>query len=248
MAITYAQTPREQFRDLVPTFRNADIVALMQPLVLLHQQIHSNGSLADRSGSDTAFRNLILKHMFKADSIRGRVTYNLSNAKLAALTIPEVDAALKQELAKAQELDNLTEGASPAAGDTVVATTTQNIDVPWMFDGTDQSGIIRLNSELEPRFVSGPGYLAFGAINEAIVACTTCESRFNAQFLSLYDSTRIMGMFQRIVSLAMNFMGEDKRLDVPEAVLSSERPAGAASSPNLRGETNANATSPTTGQ
>lgn len=240
MAVIYAQTPQEQFRDMVPTFRNAHIVAVLQPLVLLHQQIHSNGGLADRSGSDTAFRNLVLKHVFRADQVRSRVTYNPSSDKLAALTIPEVDAALKAELEKARTLDNLGEGVNPVGGDSVVTTTTQLIDVPWKFDGSDNSGTIRLNSQLESRFKSGPGYILFGAVNEAIVAVTTNESRFAARFLSAWDSTRILGHFEQIVTMAMQFMGEGMRLDVPEAVLSSERPSGPNSAPNILGETSGN--------
>ena len=240
MAIKYAQTPKDQFRDLIPTFRNRHLVALMQPLVLLHQQIHSNGGLADRSGSDTSFRNLVLKHLFVADGIRARITFNQGNEALGALTIPEVAAALKIELQKSQKLDSLGEGNAPAGGDTIVATTQQLIDVPWLFDGTDQSGMIRLQSELEARFKSGPGYLLFGAINESIVAVTNLESRFRSQFISLYDSTRILGHFEQCVTFAMHFMGEDRRLDVPEAVLSSERPSGATSQPNLIGEASGN--------
>ncbi|MFT4558608.1 MAG: hypothetical protein ACI92S_003989, partial [Planctomycetaceae bacterium] len=34
MAIKYSQTPKDQFRDLIPTFRNAHIIAILQPLVL----------------------------------------------------------------------------------------------------------------------------------------------------------------------------------------------------------------------
>ena len=244
MAIVYAQTPSEQFRDLIPTFRNRHILAIMQPLILLHQQIHSNGGLADRSGSDTAFRNLVLKHVYAADKVRARVTFNQENVKLSALTIPEVDEALKVELAKAQGLDTLSEGTAPAGGDTIVASTQQLTNVPWQFDGTDTSGTIRLESELEPRFKSGPGYLVFGAVNESIVAVTQLESRFRAQFLSLYDSTRVLGHFQQIVTLAMQFMGEPNRLDVPEAVLSSERPSGPQASPNILGETSGNAPKP----
>ena len=244
MAITYAQTPKEQFRDLIPTFRNAHIVAVMQPLILLHQQIHSHGGLANRSGTSTQFRNLILKHVNAADRTRSRVTYNPDNAQLEALNIPEVDKALTEELKKARENDVLGEGMRPVGGDTNVTTTTQLIDVPWKFDGTDKSGIIRLNSELEPRFISGPGYLVFSSVNEAIVACTTLESRFDSKFLTLNDSTRILGQFQQIVTLAMQFMGEVNRLDVPEAVLSSERPSGPQSSPNLAGESSGNSGGP----
>lgn len=240
MAISYAQTPKEQFRDMIPTFRNSHIIVLLQPLVLLHQQIHSNGGLADRSGSNTAFRNLVLKHIFRADQIRARVTFLQENEKLGALTIPEVDEALKEELAKATAKDNLNEGDAPVGGDTVVGSTTQLIDVPWKFDGTDASGIIRLNGQLEPRFISGPGYILFNAVNEAIVACTTLESRFNSRFLSLFDSTRVLGHFQQIVTLAMQFMGEDMRLDVPEAVLASERPSGPDTAPNIIGESSGN--------
>jgi hypothetical protein len=236
MAIKYSQTPKDQFRDLIPTFRNAHIIAILQPLVLLHQQIHSHGGLANRSGSSTQFRNLILKHIDKADRTRSRVTYNPANDQLESLNIPAVDAALKAELEKARELDTLSEGLRPVGGDTNVNTTTQLTDLPWKFDGTDQSGTIRLNSELEPRFISGPGYLVFGAVNEAIVACTTLESRFDSKFLSLNDSTRILGQFQQIVTMAMQFMGESNRLDVPESVLSSERPSGAESAPNILGE------------
>lgn len=238
--IQYSQTPAEQFRDLIPTFRNAHIVALLQPLVLLHQQIHSNGGLADRSGSNTAFRNLILKHVYRADQVRARVTWNPANSQLSALTIPEVEAALKAELARTQTLDNLTQGVNPVTGDTVVSTTTQLIDVPWKFDGSDDSGTIRLNSQLEERFKSGPGYIVFGAVNEAIVACTTNESRHNAKFLSTWDSERIMSQFEQIVTLAMTFMGEEMRLDVPEAVLANERPGGPNTSPNVKGEASGN--------
>lgn len=238
--IQYAQTPKEQFRDLIPTFRNAHIVALLQPLVLLHQQVHSNGGLADRSGSNTAFRNLILKHIYRADQVRGRITWNPPNSELAAMTIPEVDEALKKELEKTRNLDSLNSGSNPLAGDTVVTSTTQLIDVPWMFDGTDESGTIRLNSELEDRFKSGPGFIVFSAVNEAIVACTTNESRHNSKFLSAYDSQRIMSQFQQIVEMAMAFMGENMRLDVPEAVLSNERPNGPNTSPNIKGEASGN--------
>lgn len=244
MAIVYAQKPAEQFRDMIPTFRNPHIIALLSPLVLLHQQIHSHGGLADRSGSNTAFRNLILKHTFRADQVRARITYNPANAQLAALTIPEVDAALKEELEKSKALDNLSEGINPVGGDTVVATTTQLIDVPWKFDGTDKSGTIRLNSELEDRFLSGPGYIIFSAVNETIVACTTLESRFNSAFLSAYDSTRVLGKFQQIVTMAMQFMGEGARLDVPEAVLASERPGGPTTAPNIIGESSGNTVTP----
>jgi len=240
MAIKYAQTPKDQFRDLIPTFRNRHIVALMQPLVLLHQQIHSNGGLADRSGSDTSFRNLVLRHVFVADGIRARITFNQENDQLSALTIPQVSAALMTELQKSQKLDALDQGNAPFGGDTVVATTQQLIDVPWLFDGTDDSGMIRLQSELESRFKSGPGYLLFHAVNEAIVAVTQTESRFRSQFISMFDSTRILGHFQQIVTFAMVFMGEDRRLDVPESVLSSERPSGAGSQPNLIGEVSGN--------
>ena len=242
MAIKYAQTPKDQFRDLIPTFRNRHLIALLQPLILLHQQIHSNGGLADRSGSDTAFRNLVLRHTYIADGIRARITFNPDNSALEALTIPEVNAALKVELAKSQQLDQLGEGPKPLGGDTVVAATQQLIDVPWAFDGSDQSGIIRLTSQLESRFKSGPGYLVFGAVNESIVAVTQIESRFRSQFLSMYDSTRILGHFQAICTMCMQFMGEDRRLDVPEAVLSSERPSGPGSQPNLIGETSGNLT------
>lgn len=240
MAIQYAQTPKEQFRDLIPTFRNRHLLAILQPLVLLHQQIHSNGGLADRSGSDTAFRNLVLKHIWNVDKIRARVTFNPENAALGALTIPEVDAALKVELEKSRTLDNLTEGGAPLGGDTIVASTQQLIDVPWKFDGTDVSGTVRLDSELEDRFKSGPGFLLFGMINETIVAVTNLESRFRVQFLSLYDSTRILGHLQQIVSLALSFMGEPNRLDVPESVLANERPSGPQSAPNVRGEASGN--------
>ena len=240
MPITYAQTPKDQFRDLIPTFRNAHLIAILQPLVLLHQQIHSNGGLADRSGSDTAFRNLILKHIFRADQVRARVTYNPGNDALGSLTIPAVDAALRVELEKSKTLDSLGEGDNPVGGDTVVATTTQLIDVPWKFDGTDESGTIRLNSQLESRFKSGPGYIIFGAVNEAIVACTTLESRFNPRFLSAYDSTRILGQFEQIVTMAMQFMGEASRLDVPEAVLANERTSGPQTAPNVTGEASGN--------
>ncbi len=241
MAVQYAQTPKQQFRDLIPTFRNSHIIAILQPLVLLHQQIHSHGGLANRSGSSTQFRNLILKHIDHADRIRARVTYNPSNDQLEALTIPEVDAALTAELRKSRELDNLSEGLRPVGGDTNVNTTTQLIDVPWRFDGGDPSGTIRLNDELEPRFKSGPGYLVFNSVNEAIVACTTLESRFDPKFLTLHDSTRVLGQFQQIVTLALQFMGETNRLDVPEAVLASERPSGPESAPNTIGETSGNA-------
>lgn len=244
MAVTYSQTPKEQFRDLIPTFRNSHIVAVMQPLILLHQQIHSHGGLANRSGTSTQFRNLILKHVDAADRTRSRVTYNPENLDLESLNIPDVDAALKSELEKARANDVLGEGMRPVGGDTNVTTTTQLIDVPWKFDGTDQSGIVRLNSELEPRFISGPGFLVFGAVNEAIVACTTLESRFDSKFLTLNDSTRILGQFQQIVTLALQFMGESNRLDVPEAVLASERPSGANSAPNILGETSGNTTAP----
>lgn len=240
MPIQYAQTPRDQFRDLIPTFRNADLIALLQPLVLLHQQIHSNGDLSDRSGTTTQFRNLLLKHIDHVDRIRSRITYNPENAQLDAITIPEVDEALTTELKAAREHDKLGEGSHPSGGDTNVVTTTQLIDVPWMFDGTDQSGTIRLTSQLEPRFKSGPGYLMFGVVNETIIACTTLESRFNSRFLSLQDSLRVQGHLQRMVTLAMQFMGEARRLDVPESVLPSERPSGPGSSPNTLGESSGN--------
>jgi hypothetical protein len=240
MAIVYQQIPKEQFRDLIPTFRNSHLIAILQPLVLLHQQIHSHGGLSDRSGSSTQFRNLILAHIARADKVRSRVTYNPTNAALEGLSIPDVSAALTAELQRARELDVLSEGVNPVGGDTNVITTTQLIDVPWKFDGTDQSGIIRLNSELEARFISGPGYLVFGAVNDAIVATTTLESRFNSKFISLHDSTRILGHFQQLVTLAMQFMGEANRVDVPEAVLASERPSGPQSAANIVGETSGN--------
>ena len=179
---------------------------------------------------------MVLKHIFRADQIRSRVTWNPSNEALEALTIPEVQAALKAELEKTKTHDSLEEGVNPVAGDTVVTTTTQLIDVPWQFDGTDKSGTIRLTSELETRFVSGPGYLLFGAVNEAIVAVTTMESRFNSKFLSLADSQRVLSAFQQIVTMAMQFMGENMRLDVPEAVLAEERPGGPTTAPNIRAE------------
>ena len=236
MAIQYSQIPRDQFRDLIPTFRNRHLIALMQPLVLLHQQIHSAGGLADRSGTQTAFRNLVLKHVAHADRIRSRITWLEANEDLASLSIPDVDAALTAELKRATAHDKLGEGMNPLGGDTVAATTTQLIDVPWKFDGSDQSGTIRLVEELEERFKSGPGYLVFGVVNEAIVAITTTESRFNSQFLSRYDSLRILGLFEQIVTLALQFMGEINRLDVPEAVLGSERPSGPQTAPNVLGE------------
>jgi len=240
MAVTYGQTPKEQFRDLIPTFRNAHLIAILQPLVLLHQQIHSHGGLANRSGSSSQFRNLILKHIDKADRVRGRVTYNPSNVQLEALTIPAVDEALRAELLKTRELDRLGEGINPLGGDTNVTTTTQLIDVPWKFSGGDSSGTVRLTSELETRFISGPGYLVFSSVNEAIVACTTLESRFDSKFLTLNDSLRILSQFQQIVTLAMQFMGEANRLDIPEAVLADERPSGPDSAPNVRGEQSGN--------
>ena len=240
MPVQYAQTPAEQFRDLIPTFRNSHIIAVLQPLVLLHQQVHSNGGLADRSGATTQFRNLVLKHADKCDRVRSRVTYNPSNSGLEAVTIPAVDAALTVELQKARELDVLSEGDNPMAGDTNVTTTTQLIDVPWKFSGNDESGMIRLNSELEDRFKSGPGYLLFGAVNETIVSCTTLESRFAAKFLSLHDSTRILSNLQQIVTMAIQFMGEGNRIDVPESVLSNERPSGPDTAPNVRGEASGN--------
>jgi hypothetical protein len=239
MAIQYAQQPADQFRDLIPTFRNAHIVAAMQPLILLHQQIHSNGGLSDRSGSDDTFRNMVLLHVDQADKIRRRVTFNPHNKKLQALSIPIVKGALRDELDRSKdtggEIDE-SHGDSPFGGDVVGTTTTQLIDLPWVFSGTDPSGTIALNRELEARFKSGPGYLVFGAVNEAIVAWTTIESRFRSKFITELDSVRMLGQYQQIVNYAMVFMGELNRVDVPEAVLASERPSGPTSAPNIVGE------------
>jgi len=129
---------------------------------------------------------------------------------------------------------------NPLAGDMNVTTTTQLIDVPWKFDGGDSSGTIRLMSELETRFHSGPGYLLFSAVNEAIVACTTMESRFDPKFLPLHDSLRILSQLQQIVTMAFQFMGEGNRLDIPEAVLANERPNGPQTAPNIAGEQSGN--------
>lgn len=240
MSIQYSQTPKEQFRDLIPTFRNKALVALMQPLCLLHQQLHSNGSLANRSGSDTSVRNMVLIHMARADRIRQRMTFKQANENLSALTLPEVEGALKAELEKITLELPLSEGPNPSGGDTVPPSTQQLVDVPWKFDGTDSSGFIRLISQLEPRFMGGPGYLVFQAVNEAIVGCTIIESRFEANFLSRFDSLRILGLFQQVVTVALQFMGEGNRLDVPEAVLANERPSGPASAPNVLNEVSGN--------
>jgi len=245
MAIVYAQTPADQFRDLIPTFRNAHIVAAMQPLILLHQQIHSNGGLADRSGTDDAFRNMILLHVDQADRIRRRVTYNPNNKALQALTIPEIKSALREELDSSKDTASTVDEShalSPFGGDAVGITTTQLIDVPWKFAGDDQSGVIRLNRELEDRFKSGPGYLLFGAVNESLVAWTTLESRFRPKFITEIDSLRMLGAYEQIVNYAMSFMGEYNRMDVPEAVLASERPSGPQTAPNVIGEQSGNTT------
>lgn len=241
MAIQYSQIPKEQFRDLIPTFRNNHIIACMQPLILLHQQIHSNGGLEDRSGTDTAFRNLILMHLWKADRIRRNCTFNQTDPILAGKDLDAIKKAIGLQTADASDVQKiLDESTKPVGGDTLVTTTTQLIDVPWQFDGNDTSGTIRLISQLEPRFKAGPGYLLFQSVNEAIVGWTNLESRFRPEFITTYDSLRMYGKYQQILTLCVQFLGEDQRVDVPEAVLGSERPAGPQSAPNILNETSGN--------
>jgi len=244
MPVVYSQIPKEQFRDLIPTFRNPHLVPLITKLTLLHQQIHGHGGTADRSGIGTPFRNLVLKHVAQADRVRARLTYNPDALELEALKIPDVDAALTAELAAVRDQDTLGVGdykASPSAS--VVVPTSNFVDLPFKYDGSDDSGTVKLVSQLEHRFRTGPGYLIFQAVNEAIVQVSRVESRFSPAYISLYDSARILYSFQSIVGLALNFMGEANRVDVPESVLQSEQPSGGVS-PNSIGESSGQSGTP----
>lgn len=211
----------EQFRRAITTFRNIDIVAALNPLMVLRTELISNDEFMDRGGSDDPTRAHYINHLRNCDKIRRRITHNPEDVEIGVLLADSADT--KKELRS---------DSAPFAGDNVQTASGGLIDLPWALDGTDPD--IPVMSQL--KFRNGNGLIILGAIDRTIVNWTRLNSRDRTKKITAYDSLRMLGQYQECLNYCEAFLGDENRVDVAQ-VLPSDEPLGPEDSPNRRAET-----------
>lgn len=214
---------KEQFHRAIMELRNRYIVALLQPLMTFRQEVVTNDEFKDRGGTDDQTRDHFVALLVNADRWRRRVTSNPDQQDLGDQIEKAIDSSQQIEI-----------GNNPFGGDDIQNASGGMFDLNLYFklDGTDPN--IPVNSQLE--FKNGNGMILLGAIDEAIVGITRCNSRDRSKFITTFDSMRIYGQYQAILGYIVSFMGRENRVDVAQ-VLPSDEPNGPTDSPNLQSET-----------
>lgn len=217
-----AQVPAEQFRDLIPSFRNLHLIAALKPLITMRTELIANDEFMDRGGTDDPTKAHLKMHLLACDKVRRHVTHNPDQLPLGDKIAKAVDPNASIEV-----------GTSPFGGDDIQGQSGGLIDLPYKFDGSDPD--LPLISGLKPSFIKSNGMILLGAIDKAIVAWTRLNSRDRTRFITHYDSMRIYGVYQEILGFIEMYLGDANRVDVVQ-VLPSQEPRGPSASPNLVSE------------
>ncbi|MEN1680323.1 MAG: hypothetical protein AAGJ46_12085 [Planctomycetota bacterium] len=210
----------EQFARAITRFRNQSIMSALGPLFTLRSELVGNDDFKMRGGIDTTTRNHILNHLIYADKFRRHVTYNPEN-----IGLKYIETAIDPKM-------ELKELSRPFGGDEVQSAAGSEINLVWALDGSDPD--IPLASQLN--FRSNHAKMLLGAIDGAIVYWTRLESRHKTWHITVMDSLRIHGNYQRILSMLAAFSGDENLVDIAAGVLPSEEPRGTGDSPNMRTE------------
>lgn len=211
---------REQFAKAITRFRNKFVMAAMGPLFNLRSELIGDDEFKTRGGIDTTTRNHMLTHLVYADRMRRHITYNPDRRDLAY-----IEKAIDPNMA-------ITELQKPVGGDEVQGASGAELNLMWALDGSDPD--IPLASKLN--FRSQHAKLLLGSVDSAIVGWTRIESRNMTRHITVFDSLRMHGSYQELLSLLAAFSGDDNRVDIAAGVLPSEEPRGPGDSPNFRAE------------
>lgn len=212
---------KEQFSRAIVRLRNLHIVAGLQSLILMRQELLGNDELENRGGMDDPTRNHMKSLLVFADRWRRRITHNPEDEDLGKMIEEAIDVA-----------GALVGGGKPFGGDDIQNASGGIINLPFALDGTDSD--IPIQSQLKIK--SGNALILVGAIDRAIVAWTRLNSRSNSRFITRHDSMRMYGQYQQILAYLDAFGGDENRVDVAQ-VLPSDEPLGPTDSPNRKGET-----------
>lgn len=210
----------EQFRRAIVTLRNLHVVAGIQPLIRMRQELLGNDELEDRGGMDDPTRDHQIALLIDADRWRRRLTHNPDKQDLGDKIAKAIDAGASIEDAE-----------NPFGGDDVQNASGGLIDLPFALDGSDAD--IPVLSQL--RIKSGNALILLGAIDKAIVGWTRLNSAKRTRFITRFDSMRVYGDYQQVLAFLQSFGGDDNRVDVAQ-VLASEEPLGPDDSPNRKAE------------
>lgn len=213
---------QEQFRRLVPEFRNLHILAALGPLFDFRSEVVANDEFGVRGGLDDTTKNHYVEHLLACDRMRRRVTYNPEKTPLGDLIEQAIDANMM-----------LTGSVEPFGGDEIQEAPGGLVALPWAVDGSDPN--IPLASQLN--FRSQNALVMLGAIDRAIVNWTRLESRFRTSFIYVKDSMRMYGSYVQVLEYLKAFGGDANRVDMSAGVRPTEEPLGPTDSPNLRTET-----------
>lgn len=211
---------KDQFRDLIPECRNHDIATGLRPLMELRYEVVHSEDLKNRGGLDTPSRDHFVELLRDCDRWRRRITHNPEGADLKDLLEDSADA--KGELADADK---------PFGGDDIQMGATHLYQLPWDFSG--QNPNIPLNSTLE---MGGFGLILILGIDSTIVVWTRLDSRNRSRSITVHDSLRIYGLYQRLYAGLMTFGGDDNQVDIAQ-VLATDEPRGPENAPNRKTET-----------
>jgi hypothetical protein len=225
----------EQFRNAIMEFRNGYIIAAMAPLIDFRGETILNDEFMSRGGLDSTTQQHLMKHLQNCDKWRRCITYNPNNDPLEERVKAAIDPAnlIGGGVLTGQPSDKpLQSDLKPFGGDEVQSAPGNLKQVPWALDGTNKD--IPLNSALS--FRSSNGLLLLGAIDEAIVAWTRLESRFNTRGITVFDSMQMYGMYVTILDYLRIFAGDKNRVPFAAGVLPSEEPRGEGNSPNMAAE------------
>jgi hypothetical protein len=210
----------EQFRRAIVTLRNLHVVAGIQPLMRMRQELLGNDELEDRGGMDDPTRDHQIALLIDADRWRRRLTHNPDKQDLGDKIAKAIDSKA-----------TITDAENPFGGDDVQNASGGLIDLPFALDGSDSD--IPVMSQL--RIKSGNAMILLGAIDKAIVGWTRLNSATRTRFITRFDSMRVYGDYQQILAYLQSFGGDINRVDVAQR-LPSEEPLGPDDSPNRKAE------------
>lgn len=215
---------KEQFRDLIVEMRNQDVAVGIRPLMELRIEVVHSEDLAARTGLDTPSRDHFVGLLVDADRWRRRITHNPEGADLKALLAAAANVA-----------GELEDADKPFGGDDIQMGATHLYQLPWDFSGADPN--IPISSQLE---LGGFGQILLLGIDTTIVAWTRLESRNRSRQITINDSLRIYGLYQRLYAGLMSFGGDENQVDVAQ-VLATDEPRGPQNAPNRKTETSGGA-------
>jgi len=225
----------EQFRDAMTELRNRHIIFALSALFDLRSQIIGNDEFQKRGGVDTTTALYLMQHLQNCDKRRRVITYQPDKSALdeyRAKAISTKNIITGTVLSGQPSGTPLVGETEPFGGDRVQDASGPLRQLPWAIDGTDTD--IPLNSQLNYR--SGDGFILLQSIDEAIVAWTRLESRFQSRFITVDDSMRMYAHYVQVLELLEIFHGDRNRVDFAQGVRPSEEPRGPGASPNMIGE------------